>query len=212
MFASLSHYTKGEGGICMAMSVLLVLMMGISILWAATHGTVDAMSAALLTGAGQAVTLALSMAGTICLWCGVVEVMRRAGLLEKLSRLLRGPIGFLFPEARKDTALRGDLAAMISANLLGLGNAATPLSIKACTRLHEISGGSGTASDSVCLLVVLGACSMQLIPATVAAVRAGAGASAPFDILPAVLVTTASGCVTGILSARLLARVWGEAP
>ena len=196
----------------MAMSVLITAMMGLSIIWGITHGTADSVSAALLGGAGQAITLALSMAGVLCLWCGAVEVMRRAGLMEKLARLLGKPIVFLFPEARGDKSLRGDLAAMVSANLLGLGNAATPLSIRACARLNELSGGGGKASDSVCMLVVLGSCSLQLIPATVAAVRASSGAAAPFDILPAVWLATLVSCAVGISAAKLLGRVWGDAP
>lgn len=192
----------------MAMSVLLVVIMLSAILFAAFQGTTAEMSSGLLDGAKDAVSLALSMAGVICLWCGVVEVMRRCGLMEKLAKLLRLPISALFPEARADEALRGDVAASVSANLLGLGNAATPLSIRAATRLQDISGRSGTAGNSVCTLVILGSCSIQVIPATIAAARASQGAASPFDILPAVWIATVCGCAAGLLSGALLKRVW----
>ncbi len=192
----------------MAMSVLLVVMMLTAVIYSIFSGTVSEMSSGLLTGAEQAVRLGISMAGVLCLWSGVVEVMRRAGLMDKLSRLLRLPLGALFPEARKDDSLRGDLAASVSANLLGLGNAATPLSIRACTRLHDTAGHTGIASDSVCMLVILGAGSLQIIPATVAAARASLNAANPFDILPAAWLATAISCATGITGALLLRKVW----
>ena len=200
----------------MAMSVLLVVIMLSAVLFAAFQGTTAEMSAGLLDGAKDAVSLAISMAGMICLWCGVVEVMRRCGLMEKLAKILRLPISALFPEARADGGLRGDIAASVSANLLGLGNAATPLSIRAATRLREISeynlmspGGSpAPASDSVCMLVILGSCSIQIIPATIAAARASQGAASAFDILPAVWIATAVSCAAGIIAGLLLRKVW----
>lgn len=188
----------------MAMSVLFILMLCAAIIYAFINGTTDAVSTALLQGAGDAIRLGLSMAGVLCLWCGVIEVMRQSGLMEKLSSLLRFPLTFLFPEAKKDDALRADLATAISANLLGLGNAATPLSIRACTRLHEIAGNRGVASDSACMLILLSSCSIQLIPATIAAARAGAGAANPFDILPAVWLTTLAGSAFAVISGVLL--------
>ncbi|MDR0293115.1 MAG: spore maturation protein A [Oscillospiraceae bacterium] len=190
----------------MAMSVLLGVMMLCAILFAVFQGTAAEMSAGLLDGAKEAVSLALSMAGVICLWCGVVEVMRRSGLTEKLAALLRLPIGALFPEARKDGALRGDIAASVSANLLGLGNAATPLSIRAATRLQDISGRTGAASDSACMLTILGSCSIQVIPATIAAVRSSQGAANPFDILPAVWAVTVISCAMGVAAGLLFKR------
>lgn len=192
----------------MAMSILLILIMVCAVVFSMLQGTTAEMSAGLLDGAKEAVNLALSMAGVICLWCGVTEVMRRAGLMEKLARLLRMPLSALFPESRSDSALRGDIAASVSANLLGLGNAATPLSIRACNRLHDVSGRTGVGSDSVCMLVILGAGSIQVIPATIAAARASQGAVSPFDILPAVWIATLVSCATGIIGGLLLKKVW----
>jgi spore maturation protein A len=192
----------------MAMSVLLAVFMLCAVLFSIFQNTVADMSAGLLEGAKDAVTLAVSMAGVICLWCGVVEVMRQSGLMATLAKALRLPISALFPEARKDPGLRGDIAASVSANLLGLGNAATPLSIRAATKLHGLSGRSGTASNAVCTLVILGSCSIQIIPSTIAAARASQGAANPFDILPAVWLATVVSCVFGLTAGALLKRVW----
>ena len=150
--------------------------------------------------------LGISMAGVLCLWMGVMEVMQRAGLAEKLARLLRPILRRLFPDFAGDRGTMDTIAANVSANLLGLGNAATPLGLEAARRMSRRT--PGVASDSLCMLVVCNTASIQLIPTTVAAVRMAAGSATPFDILPAVWVTSALSVATGILAAKLLSRLW----
>ena len=164
------------------------------------------MAAAAVTGAGDAVELCLSMAGMLCLWTGVMEVMRQSGLAGGLSRLLRPVLGRLFPNGAKDGAVMDSLSANVSANLLGLGNAATPLGIQAAKGMSRKC--AGTASDELCLLVVCNTASIQLLPTTVAAVRAAAGCRNPFDILPAVWLASALSVAAGIWACRLLSRLW----
>ena len=164
------------------------------------------MAAAAVTGAGDAVELCLSMAGMLCLWTGVMEVMRQSGLAGGLSRLLRPVLGRLFPDASKDGAVMDSLSANVSANLLGLGNAATPLGIQAAKGMSRKS--PGVASDELCLLVVCNTASIQLLPTTVATVRAAAGCRSPFDILPAVWLASALSVAAGIWACRLLSRLW----
>ncbi len=164
------------------------------------------MAAAAVTGAGDAVELCLSMAGMLCLWTGVMEVMRQSGLAGGLSRLLRPVLGRLFPNGAKDGAVMDSLSANVSANLLGLGNAATPLGIQAAKGMSRKS--PGVASDELCLLVVCNTASIQLLPTTVAAVRAAAGCRSPFDILPAVWLASALSVTAGILACKGLARLW----
>ena len=150
--------------------------------------------------------LCLSMAGMLCLWTGVMEVMRQSGLAGGLSRLLRPVLGRLFPNGAKDGAVMDSLSANVSANLLGLGNAATPLGIQAAKGMSRKS--PGVASDELCLLVVCNTASIQLLPTTVAAVRAAAGCRSPFDILPAVWLASALSVTAGIWACRLLSRLW----
>ena len=164
------------------------------------------MAAAAVMGAGDAVELCLSMAGMLCLWTGVMEVMRQSGLAGGLSRLLRPVLGRLFPNGAKDEAVMDSLSANVSANLLGLGNAATPLGIEAAKGMSRKS--PGVASDELCLLVVCNTASIQLLPTTVAAVRAAAGCRSPFDILPAVWLASALSVAAGIWACRLLSRLW----
>ena len=164
------------------------------------------MAAAAVTGARDAVELCLAMAGMLCLWTGVMEVMRQSGLAGGLSRLLRPVLGRLFPDASKDGAVMDSLSANVSANLLGLGNAATPLGIQAAKGMSRKS--PGVASDELCLLVVCNTASIQLLPTTVATVRAAAGCRSPFDILPAVWLASALSVSAGISACRLLSRLW----
>lgn len=192
----------------MAISVVWVGMVVLSLVFGVSCGNLDAVSAAALEGANSAVTLCLSMAGVMCLWSGVMEIMSQTGLSEGLARLFRPLLARLLPRAAKDSETMAAISANVSANLLGLGNAATPLGIRAACRMAE--GCNGVASDELCLLVVLNTASIQLIPATVAGVRAAAGAVSPFDILPAVWITSILSVAAGLTAARLLARIWRD--
>ena len=165
-------------------------------------GNLDAVSAAALEGAGSAVRLGISMAGVLCLWSGVMEVMNACGLSAGLARAFRPLLRRLLPNASRDSETLAAVSANVSANLLGLGNAATPLGIQAARRMAR--GCHGAASDELCTLVVLNTASIQLIPATVGSLRAAAGSAAPFDILPAVWLTSVLSVAAGLTGARLL--------
>lgn len=190
----------------MLLGRIIAVMLGAALVYAAAAGNLGALSAAVISGANDAVTLCISICGMVCLWSAVMEVMRQSGLMEKLSRLLRPVLGRLFPSAAKDRDVMEALSANLSANLLGLGNAATPAGINAAKGLKRLSG-SAKASDELCLLVVMNTASVQLMPATVAALRASLGAQAPFDILPAVWCASLLSVTVGIAAAKLLQRL-----
>ena len=190
----------------MAMPYFLTGLFFLSLLFGCATGQLSAVSAAALTGAQSAVELCLSMAGAICLWSGVMPLMDRCGLSEKLAALLRPLLRRILPNASRDSETLAALSANVSANLLGLGNAATPLGIRAATRMAQ--GCSGVASNELCRLVVLNTASIQLLPTTVAAVRSAHGCAAPFDILPAVWLSSVLSVSAGLLAARGLQAVW----
>lgn len=190
----------------MTMAVVWTGMVVVSVLCGLATGRGGQVAAAAVEGAGAAVELCLSIGGMLCLWMGVMEVMRRSGLADGLSRLLSPVLGRLFPNAAGDRETMDCICANVSANLLGLGNAATPLGIQAAQRMSR--GSSGRASDEMCMLVVCNTASIQLIPTTVATVRAAAGSQTPFDILPAVWLASSLSVGVGILACKLLARVW----
>ena len=192
----------------MTMAWIWTGMAVLSILCGLATGRGELVAAAAVEGAQAAVELCVSIAGMLCLWTGVMEVMRRSGLAEGLSRLLRPVLSVLFPQVSGDRGVMDSISANVSANLLGLGNAATPLGIEAVRRMERKS--PGTASDAMCMLVVCNTASIQLIPTTVASVRAAAGSTAPFDILPAVWLASALSVGVGIAACKLFARIWRD--
>lgn len=200
------YYSMREGDI-LAMSYIWTAMLAVALLWGAAAGRGAEVGNAALQGAGAAVTFCLEAGALICLWSGVLEVLRRSGAAAALSRAMRAPLRTLFPRAAKDEETMDALAMNVSANLLGLGNAATPMGLKAARGMARL-GENGSASDELCLLVVINTASIQLLPTTIAAVRASCGASAPFDILPAVWLSSAVSVTVGILLSRALARAW----
>lgn len=192
----------------MTMAWIWTGMAVLSILCGLATGRGELVAAAAVEGAQAAVELCVSIAGMLCLWTGVMEAMRRSGLAEGLSRLLRPVLSLLFPQVSGDRGVMDSISANVSANLLGLGNAATPLGIEAVRRMERKS--PGTASDAMCMLVVCNTASIQLIPTTVASVRAAAGSSSPFDILPAVWLASALSVGVGIAACKLFARIWRD--
>ena len=190
----------------MTMTVIWTGMVALSILCGLAAGRGPEVAAAAAAGAAAAVELALSIAGMLCLWTGVMEVMRQSGLAGQLSRLLAPLLRRLFPQAAGDRRTMDAISANVSANLLGLGNAATPLGLEAARGLARSS--PGTASDGLCMLVVCNTASIQLIPTTVASVRAAQGCQTPFDILPAVWLASALSVGVGILACKIFSKVW----
>lgn len=190
----------------MAMSWLWTGMVAVSLVFGLKTGSIDALGNAALEGAGAAVELCVAMAGIMALWTGVMEVMDQCGLSAALARLFRPLLRRLLPEASRDGETLAALSANLSANLLGLGNAATPLGLRAAQRMAR--GCGGVASHELCLLVVLNSASIELLPTTVAGVRGALGSSDPFDILPAVWLASILSVTAGLLAAKLLARVW----
>jgi spore maturation protein A len=190
----------------MVMSWIWTGMVALSILAAALLGNISALAAAVPKGAQAGIALAVSIAGSICLWTGVGRLMEKAGLTSKLSRLLRPLLGRIFPSVKQDSVLENHLSANVCANFLGLGNAATPMGIQAAQRLAK--GCNGIANDELCRLIVLNTASIQLIPANVAAVRSSLGCATPFDILPAVWVTSLCSAGLGVAMAWVLGRLW----
>lgn len=191
----------------MLLSYVWIIMVILSIFCSILTGRTAQTGSAALIGAQNGVTLALSLCGSLCLWSGFAKLTEKSGLARRFSALLRPLLSRLFPEASRDPSALQDLCGNLTANFLGLGNAATPMGISAVRRMHALSG-KPDASDEMCRLIVLNTASIQLIPSTVGAVRASLGTARPFDILPAVWLTSACSVTAGLLAARLFSRRW----
>lgn len=186
------------------MSIFLCISITFSIFCAMFQGAASLLSGALFEGAQQGVRVTITLAGPLCLWCGLTYILNETALSDRLSRLLAPALKRLFPHAWTDPITRRSLCGNLSANLLGLGNAATPLGIRATCRMAEHC--HGRADDELCKLIILNTASVQLLPTTVAALRAGLGAAAPFDILPAVWITSACSVFAGLAAGKLLSK------
>lgn len=185
------------------LSKLWVGFLALSLIFGCVTGRLDAVSAAAATGAASAVDLILKIAGLMCLWSGVMELVSASGLAGKIERMLRPALRMLFGRAAGDRKAMELVSANVTANLLGLSNAATPIGLQAVSRLYDTAGRGGSP-DAVLTLITLNTASIQLIPSTVAAVRAGYGAAQPFDIMPAVWCASIGSVAVVLLMARVL--------
>ncbi len=170
----------------------------ISFLWSIITGTSAETAAALLDGAGRAVEVTLALAGVMSLWSGVMAVLRDAGAIGMLSRVLRPIMRLIFHEECEEAV------ACLAANFLGIGNAATPLGIDALKKLQR---GRETATDDSIMLTVLCTASFAPIPTTVLAMRRASGAAVMFELLPAIWIVGSIGTLTAILTTKILCRV-----
>ena len=190
----------------MIMSWIWSGMAALALLAAIALDKGSALSAAVAEGAQAGITLALSMAGAVCLWSGVGKLMETVGITDLLAKLIQPLLYRLFPSAREDAVLRRSLTGNICANFLGLGNAATPMGIRAVKQMAD-PRQPGVATDQMCRLIVMNTASIQLIPANVAAVRSSLGCAAPFDILPMVWLTSLCSVSVGVCCAAVLGRL-----
>ena len=170
-------------------------------------GTAHSLAAAVPQGAQAGITLGISLAGSLCLWSGLGRIMEKNGITGLLSKMIAPLLHRIFPSTKEDAALSGYLSGNICANFLGLGNAATPMGIRA---VQQMAQGRTIATDEMCRLIVLNTASIQLIPANVAAVRSSLGCATPFDILPAVWITSLCSAGLGVLAAVILGKWWSH--
>lgn len=179
-------------------------MVLVSLIAGAVNGRLNDVTNAMLSGGGQAITLALTLGGAMCLWGGLLRVGEKGGMTAALSRLLAPLMRLLFPGLEPTGPACRAMLMNMAANLLGLGNAATPLGIKAMEELEKENPEPGTASQPMVVFVVLNTASIQLIPTTVATLRLKYGSSSPLSILPAVWATSLATAVLAVSVAKLL--------
>ena len=189
------------------MTLIWFLLLALALASALAKGEVSGLTEGALQGAENAIQLAIGLAGILALWMGLMRIAEDAGLTRKLAALLRPLLRRLFPEVPRDHAALDSMALNLSANMLGLGNAATPLGIRAMEQLQTLSDRPQVAPDAMILFLVVNTSSVQLIPATVIALRAANGAPAPAEVVGPTLLATTISTVVGILTAKWLAKL-----
>lgn len=189
------------------MKVILIIIPVVSLIFSALRGNIGDLSGSIISKSGEAVELVISICGMMCFWSGLMRVAEKAGLLEKLSKLLSVPLGLLFGGLKKGGKAMSLISANIAANILGLGNASTPLGIAAMKAIAAEQQSGDYATNEMIMLAVLNTASLQIIPATAAALRAANGAKAPMEILPCIWIVSAYSLFIAVLSAKLMSRI-----
>ena len=184
-------------------------MIALSVVCAAVNGRLPELSSALMEGAGSAVQLSITLLGSMCAWLGFLKIAERSGLTRLLAAGFSPIIDRLFPDYRGDEELKGKICMNLSANLLGLGNAATPLGLSAMEAMAEKAGDS-VPSRGMILFVVINTASLQLLPVNMAAMRASCGSASPFGVLPEIWATSLGALVTAVAVCKLLEQRSGR--
>lgn len=155
----------------------------ISFIFAVINGNVSELGNAIYAGAEKAVELSISLMGMMCLWNGIMQVAYSSGVIEKMSTVMSPVLKFLFPDAHSKKNGIGEIAASFSANIFGIGNAATPLAIRAMEKLQENNETKNVATNDMVMFTVLGTASFDMFPSTLIALRRAAGSADPFEIV-----------------------------
>lgn len=187
------------------MSYIFGAMIALAFIYAMISGNISALSSGIPEAATSAIELLISISGMLCMWSGFMRIAKDCGLIDKLARLLAPLLRRLYSDVKTDSAAFGFISTNISANLLGLGNAATPPGLNAMRELKR--QGGDTASDSMVTFVIMNTASIQLIPTTVAALRKSYGSSQPFDVILCVWLTSAAALTVGLLSSKVITGV-----
>ncbi len=178
----------------------------ISFIYAILNGNIEEFNNSIFTSCAQTVDLILKLFGTMCLWNGLMKIVQETSLMKKLTKIISPLMKILFPKMKKEDKEYKEITINIIANLLGIGNAATPLGLKAMQTMQEKNPQKDKITDSMAMFIVLNTASIQLIPSTVIAVRASLGSVNPSQIIVPVWIATIAADVAGIIASKMLMK------
>ncbi|WP_130805398.1 nucleoside recognition domain-containing protein [Senegalia massiliensis] len=188
-------------------NIIWFLFIIIGVIVATVTGNIEAVTQAAIDNAELAVELAIGLVGVMALWLGIMKIAEEAGLVQLLGKALRPIMIRLFPEVPDDHPAMGAMIMNMAANVLGLGNAATPLGLKAMNELNKINEDKDTASNAMCTFLAINTSSVTLIPATVIAYRAAAGSANPTEIIGPVIIATLASTIAAIIAVKTLSKL-----
>lgn len=188
------------------MNYIWVFMILISYIFSFFNRTTVDVTKSVFDGCSDAVTLVISLLGMMCLWTGLLEIAQRSGLIKKVQKLLSPIISWLFPTIDKRSDIAGEISMSISANLLGLSNAATPLGLSVMEKLEKRNLVKDTASDEMCMFVVINTASITLLPTTLLTLRTAYSSNAPFEVIIPIWIVSFVSLFSGIICAKICAR------
>lgn len=179
-----------------------------SVVFSAVCGDISQMSGCVFDGAERAVSLTVSLVGTTCFFCGCMNVLEGCGLIKKLSKTIHPILRAVFPQSAKSGVGINEIASNVSANILGLGNAATALGLGAMKELKKLSDTEGRATDDMVMLVVLNTASIDILPTTLIALRRSCGSSDPCGIIIPVLLSSVCTTVFAVIITKIFSKIY----
>ncbi len=189
------------------LNIIWPLFIIISFIYGICTGRVNEINTSIFDSTESAVNLSITFLGTICLWNGVMEIASKTSLIEKLTRILRRPMKFLFPDISEKESVHKEISMNMIANILGLGNAATPLGLKAMNSLQEKNTKKDTLSNSMIMFIVINTASLQLIPTTVIALRTSINSKEPSEVIIPIWITSIVALTTVIIITKMLIKL-----
>lgn len=178
----------------------------ISFIYSIYTGNISNVNNAIFDSAKQTVSLCITLLGTLCLWNGIMNIAVKTSLISKLTVVLKPLINFLFPDLKNDKKISEEVSMNIVANILGLGNAATPLGLKAISSMQEKNKNKSTLSNSMAMFILINTASLQIIPTTVIALRSSLGSTNPSQIILGVWIATITAFLTAVIVGKILSK------
>lgn len=170
------------------------------------NGTGEDISKSIIDSCESTVSFIIQLVGIMCFWCGVMKIAEKSGFTDKLAKVLKPVLKLIFKEASKDEKALGAMVMNITANMMGLSNAATPFGIRAMEEMDRLNKNKGTASDDMCLFLVLNAACIQLIPSTIISIRAACNSINPGIIIIPSIISTTTAAIVGVICCKILQR------
>ena len=188
------------------LNILWPIFIILSVMYAIISGNIEEVNTGIFNSLSEAVELSITFLGTICLWSGIMEIAKKTSLINKLNKLLKPFINFLFPDLKNNEIAKQEISMNMIANILGLGNAATPLGIKAMKTMQKENKRKDTLSNSMMMFIVINTASIQLIPTNVIAIRTSLNSQNPTSIIIPVWIATIIAGVVGITLTKILIK------
>ena len=188
------------------LNIIWPIFIIISFGYAIFSGNLDKLNEAIFSSTSESVNLCISLLGTICLWTGIMHIASKTSVIDKLTKLLRPLMKFLFPDIEENSKIHQEISMNMVANILGLGNAATPLGLKAMKSMQKENKNKNTLTNSMITFIVINTASMQIIPTTVIAIRSSMGSSNPTAVVFPVWIATICAAIAGITATKIFIK------
>ena len=189
------------------LNILWPIFIIISFAYAFFSGNVDKLNESIFSSTSESVNLCISLLGTICLWNGIMQIANKTSIIDRLTNLLKPAMNFLFPELKQEKEIQKEISLNVIANILGLGNAATPLGLKAMKSMQKKNPKKDTLTNSMITFIVLNTASLQIIPTTVIAIRSSMNSKNPTSIVFPVWIATICAAIAGITATKLFIKL-----